>query len=96
MGVQEIQISARLEKVVDLGIMIRRWAVLTDKYLFTFKKKQVYRNPTEKIDFSKCAIPQCADAMLLKTNSIVSCLAKLADQEYGEEEKILYQNKRPV
>ncbi len=31
---------------------IRRWTVLSDKYLLTFEKEKVYSNPTETIDVS--------------------------------------------
>ena len=52
--------------------MTRRWAVLTNKYLYTFKKKQVYSRATEKIDLSACPrIPCGADYILMKPNSIV-------------------------
>eukprot|EP01084_Bolivina_argentea_P166284 288727_1 len=35
-----------------LGIYRKRWMVLTDKYLYSYKKKQIYKSPTEKFNLS--------------------------------------------
>ena len=71
MDSEEIQTLESVEKV-GKEISSRRWAVLTSKYLFTFKEKQVYSRPTERIDLSTCSAPLCADFLLMKPNSIVS------------------------
>ena len=30
-------------------LFFRRWVVLTDKHIFTFRKEKKYKNPTERI-----------------------------------------------
>ncbi|CAD8213772.1 unnamed protein product [Paramecium octaurelia] len=49
----------------------KRWVVLTNFTLYTFKKQQQYNNPTEVIDLNHIvSIKQADDQELQKVNSI--------------------------